>query len=225
MFFILYIKMSLNKLLLQGKTTQGLDIEVASISTGVGTGSIIRGNITVLGITDLQGNTTCESNLTVVNETQLLGGLKVGFPAKSVILDGIFPVAQQTFIPQAGHINQTNTYDQYYQFFGTTLKIQGRFLGEMESSTLSRYFTVAFNVPTGFSIGGSYINRFAPSTGTGGNVAVLANSQPYVLGYCAVTGATTYTMVFYSGDGLGPRVLNNQMMFSYHLTFDDVTEL
>lgn len=216
--------MSINKILLNGKTANGLDLEVNSISTSIGSGSIFRGDLTVLRQSDLQGSVTCESNLTVVGNTTLYGNLNFGNPPRQVILDGILPIASQGFIPQDGHISNAQSYDQNYQFYGNTLQIQGHFLGQLPSPTLSKYFTVSFTLPPGFTVSGSFTNRYVSAVGNGFNLSVLSNSQPYVLGGCGINTATQYTMVFISGDGNGPRVIQNNMMFSYNITFDNVTK-
>jgi len=67
--------MSLNQLLINGKIGEGLDIECKSVSTSVGSGSIMRGDLTVLGITDLQGTVTCEDSLTVVGNQRNYGNM------------------------------------------------------------------------------------------------------------------------------------------------------
>jgi hypothetical protein len=217
--------MSLNQLTVEGLVGDGLDIECKSISTSAGGGSIFRGSLTVLGTTDLQGTTVCEETLSVVGQTTLFGGLSLGSPPKAVVLDGVLSVAAQGFTPQAGHISNAGSFDQYYQYYGSTLHIQGRFVAELSSPTLSRYFTVGYTIPSGYSIGGSFSGRWASATGTGGILGVTGDTQPYVVGGCNVNSANTYVLVFYSGDGLGPRIISSQMMFSFHLTLDNVSKI
>jgi hypothetical protein len=217
--------MSLNKLLIEGKVGDGLDLEVKSLSTSAGGGSLIRGSLTVAGSTDLQGITTCEDSLSVVGDTTLFGKLSLGNPAFSVNLNGILPVVDQGFTPQAGHISNASSYDQTYQKEGSTLKIQGRFVADLTSIVLSRYFTVGFTLPAEYAISGSVSGRYASVSGNGANLAVLQDTQPYVCGNCSVLSPNTYTLIFFSGDGSDPRVVNSQMFFSYQITFDSVVDI
>ena len=217
--------MSLNKILIEGKVGEGLDLEVKSLSTSSGSGSLIRGSLTVAGSTDLQGSVTCEDSLSVVGNTTLFGNLSLGLPALSVNLNGILPVVDQNFSPQAGHISNASSYDQTFQKQGTTLKVQGRFVAELTSIALSRYFTVGFTLPEEYAISGSVSGRYASVSGNGANLAVLQDTQPYVAGTCSVLSPNTYVLIFYSGDGSAPRVINSQMFFSYQITFDGVVDV
>ena len=88
--------MSLNKILLEGKTGDGLDLEVRSISTAQDAGSLIRGSLTVQGLTDLMNNTTCEEKLDVVGVSNLYGGMTLN--SKKVLMDGSQLYAQQVLI-------------------------------------------------------------------------------------------------------------------------------
>ena len=58
--------MSLNQILIEGKKGDGLNIECKSINSAIGSDSLFRGQITVEGISDLQGDVTCEQSLIVV---------------------------------------------------------------------------------------------------------------------------------------------------------------
>lgn len=216
--------MSINQLTIEGVVGDGLDIECKSISTSAGGGSLIRGALTVQGSTDLQGAVVCEDTLSVVGQTVLFGGLALGSVPKAVILDGVLNVASQAFNPQAGHISNGSSYDQTYQFYGTTLKIQGRFVAELTTTSLSRYFTVGYRIPIGYTIGGSFSGRYASVSGSGGVLGVLLDTQPYIVGSCNVSSFNSYVLVFYSGDGLAPRIVGSQMMFSFDLTLDNVSK-
>ena len=217
--------MSLNKLLIEGKIGDGLDVECKSISTSAGSGSLIRGSLTVVGSSDMQGSVTCEDSLSVVGDTTLFGNLSLGLPALSVNLNGILPVVDQGFTPQAGHVSNASSYDQTYQKQGSTLKVQGRFVADLASIALSRYFTVGFTLPAEYAISGSVSGRYASVSGNGANLAVLQDTQPYVCGNCSVLSPNTYVLIFYSGDGSDPRVINSQMFFSYQITFDGVVDV
>jgi hypothetical protein len=222
--------MSLNKILFQGKVDEGLDLVCKSVTANVlSTGDmLVNQNLTVVGLSQLQsqvimqgsasvqGNLSCFSKV-ITPELELAG--------KQVILDGVFPEASQGFLPQNGHLSNATTRDQTFQFYGNSLHIQGNFVAELASPVLSRYATVTINMPPGYSMLGNIIGKTLSASGSGGELAVLNDTQPMVLGYTQPASTTSYTMVWYTGDGAGPRLVGNQMVFSYNIRIDNVAKV
>ena len=91
--------MSLNKLVYEGLVGDGLAIECRSIATATGSGSIIRGDLTVVNQSVLQSAVTCETTLTVVGNQRNFG-LTTGYNPVTVFSSPVSstPISVDKFV-------------------------------------------------------------------------------------------------------------------------------
>ena len=211
--------MSLNKLLFEGKVGEGLDLEVKSIATSTGSGSIIRGALTVVGVSDLQGNVTCERNLTVVDKAELFGDLKLGFPSKRALFDGVLTPAQRNLNGQAGNVSNLGGVENWnFQNYGNLLKINGQFVGSIPNAVANSFY-VDFTLPLGYT--SSTIGREV-ACGAGYNAVPGVDTQPYVLSSCLTLTSNTVRIFYTTGNGLPARVINAQNVFMFDMTLRNI---
>lgn len=238
--------MSLNQLTTEGKVGGGLDIDCRSLVTDplipqLFNDVTVQGDLTVLqatacassfeaagtatmkGVLIAEGSSNLQGAVTADSSLRVAGALKLGAgPGIEVVLTGIHPVANQAFLPQAGHVTASSN-DWQYQSYGSVLKIQGRFGCQLLSPVLSRYFTVGFSLPAGYTIGGSFVSRYASGVGNGSPVFVTTDTQPLVMGGVSVTNGTDIVMVWTTGDGAVPRIIAGVAhVCSFEITFDTV---
>ncbi len=212
--------MSLNKLLQSGVIGDGLDLECRSISTASGAGNLIRGALTVNGISDLVGAVTCESSIDVVGSTNLFGTLALN--SKLVILDGIQTPAQQGLV--FTNMNSTGSFDFHWEKYSNIMKLSGCVYGSLVSLVTSRSLSFVGNLPTGYTFSLPYgTTRFFAGGGGGCSVlGTLASRAQYTLGYAYPVTATTYRIIFNTGTGVDALDLAGQTILSFSLTLDGV---
>lgn len=211
--------MSLNKLLIEGKVAEGLDLEVRSISTATGAGNLIRGALTVVGIADLQGNVTAEQDLDVVG-TAYLSNLVLN--NKVVSLNGTQTQAQQNLVFIG--LSNTGSSSFKYQKYNNTLHLSGFVYGDVTALINSRTLSFTGAVPSGYTFPAPWgTTHFYSVSGGGCSVLGTATSQAqYVAGYCYPVSASTYRITFNTGSGLNSLDLAGQTILSFSVWFDDI---
>lgn len=214
--------MSLNKLLVDGKVADGLDLEVRSISTATGAGNLIRGALTVVGSTDLQGNTTAEQKLDVVGVSNLYGGMTLN--SKKVVLDGVQLRASQNLIAGTELTNIGST-DFRYQKYNDVLHVSGTLYGEIVSVTNSKTVSFIITTPNGYTLAGPYAaGRYCSVSGGGCMTTGIGTSLgQYVAGVCYPVSLTTYRILFNTGSGANIINFSGQLILSFTVWLDLVS--
>lgn len=215
--------MSLNQLLVEGKTGEGLDLEVRSISTASGAGNLVRGSLTVLGISDLQGAVTCESSLDIVGSTNLFGSLSID--SKPVVLNGVQLRASQNLIATTELTNIGST-DFRYQRYGTdVLHISGTVFGDIVSTANSKTCAFVITVPNGYTLAGPFAaGRYCSVSGGGCLTTGIGTSLgQWGTGVCYPASSTTYRISFNTGTGANMANIAGQLMLSFSVWLDLVT--
>ena len=212
--------MSLNKLLIEGKIAEGLDLEIRSISTATGAGNLIRGDLTVIGSTDLQGNTTVEQKLDVVGVSNLNGGMTLS--NKVVKLDGVQSPAQQNLVFIG--FSYTGSSSFKFQKYNNTLHLSGYVYGDVPALIGSRNISFVGNIPSGYTFPVPWGTNH-PYSVSGGGCSVLGTGTSraqYVAGNCYPVTATTYRINFNTGSGVDSLDLAGQTVLSFSVWFDDI---
>jgi len=208
--------MSLNKLLLNGKIADGLDLEVKSINTAANSTTGIRGDLVVQGNTYLTGPVLVSDILTVDSRVNLDG---------QVFLNGDkFYMGGQ--LSNYGMVSiQLNNFQSTvfnYQKYGEIMHISGIVLADLIAIGASKFMECTFNMPPGYTLTNTLpYSRYFPVTG-GGQFTFGVGSA---LGtWVATTGtpgsATTFKIGWNTGSGANVVSGNGQTIilnFSVYL--------
>ena len=182
--------MSLNQLI--NPSGDGLNLEVKTINTLVGTSNNIRGTLKVAGLTSCDGGLTINTKVVVLNgeQTPLEQGLT---------FVGLVDTASSTF---------------QFEKYNNTLHVSGIVSGNLPSIAGSK--SIQFNVilPWGykFSLPYDITQQFAISGGGCSILGVGTSRAQYIGALCYCTSINTYTILFNTGSG-GNAIDTNGLHF------------
>ena len=192
--------MSLNKLITEGKVSQGLDLDIRSITTAPDAVNNINGSLTVNqfdvdGITNLNGGMTLDNKKVFLNGTQTAG-------TQGLIFNGL---------------SDTGSFDFKYQKYNDVLHISGVVYGDVTTLLSSTSLSFLAQVPNGYTITGPFgATRFFSVSGGGCSVLGPTSSKAvYVAGLSYPVSATSYRITFFTGTGNPSLDLAGQTVLSF----------
>lgn len=192
--------MSLNKLITEGKVSQGLDLDIRSITTAPDAVNNINGSLTVNqfdvdGITNLNGGMTLDNKKVFLNGTQTAG-------TQGLIFNGL---------------SDTGSFDFKYQKYNDVLHISGVVYGDVTTLLSSTSLSFLAQVPNGYTITGPFgATRFFSVSGGGCSVLGPTSSKAmYVAGLSYPVYATSYRITFFTGTGNPSLDLAGQTVLSF----------
>ena len=199
--------MSLNKILLQGKIGDGVDIECSSIKCS----SLVQKANFPAGLT--AGQSLFSGSVETFGELKCE---QLKLQQRSVTLNGVVLPANQGIVGQGGVLNNVSNLENWsYQKYGDTLLIQGQLVASWINAG-TRNCTVDINIPSGFTIT-SALGKKEVCSGSAGPNGIFLDNQPLVCLGATVQTATTMRLTFVTGDGSLPRIINTPLRFEFSL--------
>lgn len=188
--------MSLNKLLQEGKVSDGLDVKVKSISDSSTGLSVFNGQVNFVG--SLKQN----SKIINMSTTQLYASYNI----------------------QSSEVNNFASIPFYYQKYGDVLHISGVVVCDIINTTSSKLIECRFNLPNGYTLSPAVANGRYFSVSGGGvySTGVGTSEAVWIASQATVLNATTYAIRWNTGTGKNALLFNGQLVLSFSVFLDGV---
>lgn len=205
--------MSLNKLVTEGKISDGIDLDIRSLNTAPDAGNNIGGSLSVVGFAVFQ------NDVSMLRDLEILGNVTIdGLP---VVLTG----TQSGTVIVSSNLDTASRLGSYtFSVLGGRMQMQGVFVASLASYTGSRIVTMTLAIPSGYTVNGSYVNRYAPVTGNANFIAAIAQAG-WNASSCNVLSGSSAIIYFTNNNNINATVgLGSQLIFNFTVYFDNVTK-
>jgi hypothetical protein len=218
--------MSLNKVLFQGKTADGLSLYVKSINTDADGTSTFNGDVVIAGDLTLEAGFQVNGPVTYLNTTTFQGTTLLNGPT---ILNGaaLRMSGTQTFSQLgivAANLTNIGATNFNYQKFGSILHITGVVIAEIASVGVSRQIDVTMSLPNGYTLASPTPSSryFCLSGGGMASNGAGSTGQLYIASQATPNTASRYTVYYNTTSGANVSSITGQLILSIDVTLDQV---